>query len=230
MLAFKQASGDLAWKSGDGGMTHATPTVATILGVRQVIYLLQTGLVSVEAATGKPLWKYAFPYKVSTACSPVVAGDIVFCTAGYEIGGAACQVVRNGEGFETKELWRVKGDKDVASLWSTPVQKEGFLYGMISFKRFGSGPLKCVDLKTGAIRWEQPGFGAGQVILSGKYLLALADDGQLVVVEAVPDAYKEVARFKAVDGKCWSTPALSNGLLFVRSTKEGACFDLAAVK
>jgi outer membrane protein assembly factor BamB len=230
MLAFNQATGELAWKGGDGGITHATPSMATIYGVRQIIYFLQSGLVSVEAASGKPLWKYAFPYKVSTACSPVVAGDIVFCTAGYEIGGAACQVVRNDGGFEAKELWRVKGDKDVASLWSTPVQKDGFLYGMISFKRFGSGPLKCVDVKTGAIRWEQPGFGAGQVILTGKYLLALADDGQLVVVEAGPDAYKEVARFKAVDGKCWSTPALSNGHLFVRSIKEGACFDLAAVK
>jgi outer membrane protein assembly factor BamB len=230
MLAFKQATGELAWKSGDGAITHATPVVATIQGVRQVIYLLQPGLVSVETATGKPLWKYSFPYKVCTACSPVVAGDVVFCTAGYEVGGAACQVVRNGGEFEAKELWRVKGDKDVASLWSTPVEKDGFLYGMISFKRFGSGPLKCVDLKTGAVKWEQPGFGAGQVILAGKYLLALADDGQLVVVEPVPDAYKEVARFKAVAGKCWSTPALSNGHLFVRSTKEGACFDLAAVK
>jgi outer membrane protein assembly factor BamB len=230
MLAFKQASGELAWKSGEGGITHATPALATIQGVRQVIYLLQTGLVSVEAASGRPLWKFPFPHRVSTACSPVVAGDVVFCTAGYEVGGAACQIVRHDGAFEAKGLWRVTGDKIVASLWSTPVQKDGFLYGMISFKRFGSGPLKCVDLKTGAIRWEQPGFGAGQVILTGKYLLALADDGQLVVVEAVPEAYKEVARFKAVAGKCWSTPALSNGRLFLRSTKEGACFDLAAAK
>jgi outer membrane protein assembly factor BamB len=230
MLAFKQATGELAWKSGEGNITHATPTVATIQGVRQVIYFLQTGLASVEAASGKPLWKFPFTYRTSTACTPVVAGDIVFCTAGYEIGGAACQVVRNGEGFEAKELWRVTGNKEVASLWSTPVQKDGFLYGMMSFKRFGSGPFKCVDLKTGAVRWEQPGFGAGQVILAGKYLLALADDGQLVVIEPVPDAYKEVARFKALAGKCWSTPALNNGRVYVRSTKEGACFDLAAAK
>jgi outer membrane protein assembly factor BamB len=230
MLAFKQGTGQLVWKRGEGGITHATPAVATIQGVRQIIYFLQTGLVSVEAASGRPLWKFPFPYHTCTACSPVVAGDVVFCTAGYELGGAACQVVRNDGGFEAKELWRVIGNKDVASLWSTPVQKDGFLYGMISFKRFGSGPLKCVDLKTGAVRWEQPGFGAGQVILAGKYLLALADDGQLVVVEAVPDAYKEVVRFKAVAGKCWSTPALSNGRVFLRSTKEGACFDLAAVK
>ncbi len=230
MLAFKQATGELAWKSGEGGITHATPALATILGVRQVIFLLQTGLVSVEAASGRPLWIFPFPYRTCTACSPVVAGDVVFCTAGYEIGGAACQVVRNGDAFEARKLWRVKGDKDVASLWSTPVQKDGFLYGMISFKRFGSGPLKCVDLKTGTVRWEKPGFGAGQVILAGKHLLALADNGELVVVEAVPEAYKEVARFKAVAGKCWSTPALSNGRLYVRSTKEGACFDLATGK
>jgi len=150
----------------------------------------------------------------------------VFCTAGYDVGAAACQVRRTGGAFEAKELWHVAGNKDLASLWSTPVAKDGFLYGILSFKRFGSGPLKCVDLKNGAVVWEQPGFGAGQVILAGKYLLALADDGQLVVVEAVPGAYKEIARFKAVAGKCWSTPALSNGRLFVRSTKEGACFDL----
>ena len=107
MLAFKQATGELAWKSGEGAITHATPAVATIQGVRQVIYLLQTGLVSVEAASGKPLWNFPFPYRTCTGCSPVVAGDVVFCTAGYEIGGAACQVVRNGDGFEAKELWRV---------------------------------------------------------------------------------------------------------------------------
>jgi len=198
--------------------------------VRQVIYFLQTGLVSVEAASGKPLWQFPFPYRTSTACSPVVAGDVVFCTAGYDIGGAACQVARKGEELSAKGLWRITGNKDVASLWSTPVQKDGFLYGVMSFKRFGSGPLKCVDSKTGAVRWEKPGFGAGQVILAGKYLLALADDGQLVVVEAVPEAYKEVTRFKALAGKCWSTPALCNGRLYVRSTKEGACFDLAAVE
>jgi hypothetical protein len=61
--------------------------------------------------------------------------------------------------------------------------------------------LKCVDLKTGAVRWERPGFGVGQVILAGKYFLVLADDGQLEVVEVVPETYKEVARFKAVAGK-----------------------------
>ena len=40
--------------------------------------------------------------------------------------------------------------------------------------------------------------------------------------------YEEAARFKAFEGKCYSTPAFSNGRLYIRSTKEGACYDLGA--
>jgi outer membrane protein assembly factor BamB len=228
MLAFDKATGVLAWKSGTEKMTHATPVATTLHGVRQIIYMMQSGLVSVEAASGKPLWNFPFPYRTSTACCPIVAGDTVFCTAGYDIGAAACQVALADGTWTAKEIWRVKGNNPLGDLWSPPVQKDGFLYGMISFKKFAKGPLKCVDLKTGAVKWEQPGFGTGNVILAGDRLIALADDGQLVLVEATPDAYKELSRFKAVSGKCWSTPALSNGRIYVRSTKEGACFELPA--
>jgi outer membrane protein assembly factor BamB len=228
MLAFNKATGETAWKTGDEVMTQATPVVATIQGVRQVIFLMQSGLVALEASTGNALWKFQFPFRTATGCSPVVANDVVFCTAGYGIGGAACKVTRNGSSFEATELWRIKGDNQVASLWSTPVCKDGYLYGMISFKKFGRGPLKCVDLKTGSVKWEQAGFGAGNVVLAGNDLIALSDDGEVVMVEANPENYKEVARTKAIEGKCWSTPALSNGRLYVRSTKEGACLDLTA--
>jgi|ERR1039458_6266453 outer membrane protein assembly factor BamB len=63
MLAFSQGAGELAWKSGEGGITHATPAVGTTQGVSQVIRFLQTGLASVEAASGQPLWKFPFPYR-----------------------------------------------------------------------------------------------------------------------------------------------------------------------
>ena len=228
MIAFNQKTGAVAWKTGNEKLTYATPALATLHGTRQVIFMMESGLVAVEAATGKPLWKFGFPFRVATGCSPVVAGDVVFCTAGYEIGGAACQVSRSGGSFAAKEIWRVKGDQPLGSLWSTPVQKDGYLYGMLSFKRFGRGPLKCVDLKTGAVKWEQEGFGAGQVMLAGDYLVALSDAGDVVVIEPSPEHYQERARFKALSGKCWSSPGLSQGRLYVRSTKEGACFDLSA--
>ena len=74
--------------------------------------------------------------------------------------------------------------------------------------------------------WDKQGFGAGQVILANDKLLALADDGELVAVDPNPKAYKEINRMQAVTGKCWSTPALSGGKVYVRSTKEAACISL----
>lgn len=223
MLAFKRKDGALAWKTGDETITHGMPVVATIHGVRQVIFFMKSGLVALAVADGKPLWKFPFPFSVSTAIAPVVADDIVYCSAGYGVGGGACKVSKDGDAFKATELWRVPGDKLVANHWSTPVCKDGHLYGMFSFKKYAVGPLKCVELATGRVVWEQPGFGAGNVTLVNGRLLALADSGQLVVVEANPAGYKEVCRTQAVGGKCWSAPAFSDGKIYVRSTKEAAC-------
>jgi outer membrane protein assembly factor BamB len=226
LLAIHKKTGEVIWKVEDELITHATPVVATILGERQVIFYLQKGLVSVSAKDGKALWRFSMPFQVSTAASPVVAGDLVYCSAGYGVGGAVCKIAKNGEDFTATEVWRLSGNKKVPSHWSTPVYRDGHLYGMFSFKEFGKGPLKCVELATGKIKWEQPGFGAGNVILAKDKLIALADDGRVVIVEASPKAYKQLAEVKAVEGKCWSTPALSDGHLYVRSTKEGACLDV----
>jgi hypothetical protein len=98
---------------------------------------------------------------------------------------------------------------------------------MFGFKEYGEGPLKCVELATGKVQWEQKGFGPGNVILAGDRLVALSDTGELVLVEAKPTAYTEIARAKVLEGKCWSTPILSGGRVYARSTKEGVCLDVA---
>ena len=71
------------------------------------------------------------------------------------------------------------------------------------------------------------GFGPGQVILAGDKVLALTDAGELVIFDAKPDAYRELARAKVLDGKCWGTPILSGGRIFARSTKEAVCVDVS---
>jgi len=224
LLALNKDTGAVVWKGQDEIMTHATPVVATILGVRQVIFFLKSGLVSVAEKDGARLWSFPFRFSTSTAASPVVAGDIVYCSAAYGIGGGACRISKGPDGFIATELY--KGEKEIPNHWSTPVVKDGYLYGIFSHKQYGSTPLKCVELATGKVKWTQPGFGQGNVILAGDRVVALTDDGQLVVVKATSQAYEEVARAKVLTGKCWTTPALSDGHLYVRSTKEGACLDL----
>ena len=227
ILAFNSKTGAVVWKAFDEKMTHATPVAATILNQRQIIFFLQSGLLSVEPKTGKELWRYAFDYKVSTAASPVVSGDIVYCSAGYGVGAGAVRVSNAGGAWKATEIYRVRTNKPLANHWSTPVAKDGYLYGMFQFKEYGNGPVKCVEIATGQVKWEQPGFGPGQVVLAGDRVLALSDAGELVAFEAKPAGYHELARFKILDGKCWTTPIVSNGQIFARSTKEAVCLDLS---
>jgi len=226
LLALNEDTGAVVWKGQDETITHATPVVADILGVRQVIFFAKSGLVSVAEKDGALLWRFPFKFSTSTAASPVVMGDIVYCSAAYGIGGGACKISKQGDSFTATELYKV-ADNKLANHWSTPVVKDGYLYGIFSHKQYGTAPLKCVELATGEIKWTQPGFGQGNVILVGDQILALTDDGQLVVVKAKPNAYEEVARAKVLNGKCWTTPALSDGRLYVRSTKEAVCLALA---
>ncbi|HEY6169033.1 MAG TPA: PQQ-binding-like beta-propeller repeat protein [Verrucomicrobiae bacterium] len=228
LLALDKNTGKTVWKSQDDKMTHSTPTVATILGVRQVIFFTQKGLVSVTPAAGAVLWRYDFPFKVSTAISPVVCGDIVYCSAGYGVGGGAVKLAKSGSAFTATEIYRTTGDKTIANHWSTPVFKDGYLYGMFQFKEYGAGPMKCVEAATGKVVWEKPGFGPGNVTLVDGHLLALSDAGHLVLVEATPKAYTEVSRAKVLTGKCWSTPIFSGGRVYARSTKEGVCVDVSS--
>lgn len=222
LIAFKADSGEVAWKTGKETATHATPIAATIDNTKQVIFFLQSGLVSVDPKTGEELWRHPFKFSVSTAASPIVYKNWVYCSAGYGVGASLAEIKKSGSKWEAKEVKRF--DK-LFNHWSTPVVKDGYLYGMFSFKEYGKGPLCCVEMKTGETKWSEPGFGAGNVIIAGDTILALSDKGELVQVEAKPNKYQELARADVLDGKCWSTPVLTGGRIYARSTKEVVCVE-----
>lgn len=226
-LAFRADTGDVVWKTGSDDATHSTPIVTTIHGKEQAIFLVKRGLVSLDPADGRELWHYPFPHRTSTAASPVVWNDIVNCAAGYQVGGAACQVTRTGETWETTELWRSPGN-DTSAHWSTAVAHEGHLYGIYGHRDYAKNSFKCIDIRTGKIHWEKPGFGPSQVIMAGDRLVATTDFGELVLIEPTPAAYREHARAKVIAGKVWASPALSDGQLLLRSTTQGLCLDVTA--
>ncbi len=227
ILAFDKKSGVLVWGSTSEAATHATPTVATILGQKQVICFMQSGLVSVEPKGGMVLWRLAHPYKLSTGASPVVGGkngDIVYCSAGYGVGGAACRITHEGGEWAAKPLWRTEGQNQ--SQWSTPVYYEGYLYGLFG-QYEAKGPLACVDMETGLVRWSERGFGTqGGLIRVGDKLLVQMPTGVLVLVAASPQGYRELGRVREFGGRSWMAPAYSEGRIYARTTTEGACFEV----
>ena len=154
----------------------------------------------------------------------MVDGNIVYFAAGYGVGSTAIEV---GDDNSTEELWFLEGNKPVTNHWSTPLVKDGYLYGMFGFKEYGDGPLKCVELKTGKVMWEKSGYGPAGVCLAGDILVCLGDRGQLTLVDASPDKYEELSRLdRVVKGKCWSSPIFADNKILIRSTEEAVCLDL----
>jgi len=217
MLAFDKKTGDVVWKIGTEKMTHATPTLTAIDDKVQIIFFMQSGMIALNPEDGKQIWRNDFDFRTSTAASPVVLGDHVFGSAGYGVGAKLFKV----KGNIAELIW--EKPNRLMNHWSTPVFYDGHLYGMFSFKKYGRGPLECVDPMTGEVKWSEKGFGPGNCIIVNDTIVALSDTGELVIAKATPDSYTELSRQKVLDGKCWSMPTFEDGKIYLRSTKEGAC-------
>jgi outer membrane protein assembly factor BamB len=226
LLAFEKNDGHVVWKTQDDKLTQSTPIVADILGQRQVIFFTQSGLVSLLPATGDVLWRYPFKYSTSAAMTPVVSGDMVYCSAAYGVGASACKITKTADGFKATQLW-FQPASVLQSHWSTPVVKDGYLYGISGQAQFGKAPLVCVELITGKVVWSQAGFGPGGCTLVDGCVLVLSDAGDLVLVKASPQSFQEVSRSHVLAGKCWNSAGVSSGRIYARSTKEGVSLDVS---
>jgi len=230
ILAFDGETGELAWGVTDEVHTHATPVVTTIAGQKQIVCFMVSGLVAVEPTKGDVLWRFPMKFSTSTAASPVVggkAGDIVYCSAGYGVGAAACRVSKADGKWTATGLWR----NNIQNHWASGVYRDGYIYCLDGFKN-DKCPLICLNIETGATVWSQPGFGSqGGLIRVGGTLVVQAPSGDLIFVDASPDAYKELGRLPVLKGKkCWVAPSFAGGRVFTRSTTEGVCLKLPAAK
>jgi len=233
ILGIHKNTGKVVWKDGDRRSDQSTPVLATILGERQAIFCLGFDLVGVSVKDGKTLWRQGIRWHDDNPSEPIVYKDQVRCGGANYAGSGLYQVLKDDDGFYTKKIWDC--DHRLSPAYTTPVLLNGHLYGTFGLLRSPEEstaswnlPFKCIEFATNKVKWGNGGLGtsAGTIVVGDK-LVILAESGHVVLAEAKPDAYHELARFKAVGGKCYSTPAFSKGRLYVRSTKEAACYDVS---
>ncbi|HWN41482.1 MAG TPA: PQQ-binding-like beta-propeller repeat protein, partial [Thermoanaerobaculia bacterium] len=133
-------------------------------------------------------------------------------SSGYGTGSALLQINRTN----VAEVWRSRGMKNQ---FSSSVLHNGIFYG------FDDSTLKAIDAATGEERWKQRGFGHGSLILAGGHLVVLSDRGKLALVQATPESYRELGNAQVLEGKCWTSPSLADGRLYVRNEEQLIAFD-----
>ena len=222
VLGFNKNTGKVIWKTEEAINQQSTPLITTIHGVRQVVFYTKNDLMGISLKDHKTLWRSAVgQHNGHGSMVPVAFEDKVYAGS-YTEGTGVYQVIKEEGGFHSKRLW-FNLSKD-SGFFNTSVLKDGYLYG--NYGGYGDG-FQCIEFATGKVMWKQRVLGFGGAIVVGEKLVYLSEHGSLILAEAKP-VYKELARFdKAIEGKCWSTPAFSNGRLYIRSNKAGACYDLS---
>ncbi|MFL5242604.1 MAG: PQQ-binding-like beta-propeller repeat protein [Gemmataceae bacterium] len=222
IVALDKKTGKELWKATNQEASYSSPVSATIDGARHLIFFTREGLVSLDPANGKvrfsKRWRSRMAASVNAA-TPVVVDDQIFLSACYGTGAVLLKVTKD----EPEEIW--KGDETLSNHYDTSVHNAGFLYGLDGRQEQGA-QLRCVEIKTGKVEWTQKDFGCASLILADGRFFALTENGDLVLFEANPKAYRELARAAVITGPCRSPLALANGRLYGRDGKKLVCWDI----
>ena len=231
LVALNKKTGDLIWKCAVPGGEQAAYTSALAIevgGVRQYIQMLQKGLVGVEAKTGKLLWRYDRTAKGSPAVipTPVADGDFIY-SAGARSGGGGVRLKADGGTFEAEQAYY--SPKLPTSVGGV-VKVGEYLYGT------SAGALLCLEFRTGNVKWDDRSISPASLCHADKRLYLHGENGEVALVEATPEAYREKGRFKPTDppdrgaSKAWVYPVIANARLYIRDLGTLWCYDVKAVK
>ena len=109
--------------------------------------------------------------------------------------------------------------------YSTSILTNNLLFGFHGRQEYGAA-LRCIELETGKVLWSQDRFGSGTLSLSGKQLIVLKENGELLLVRASPEAFHIAAKSQIISPTVRAYPAIANGYLYARNQKELICVSL----
>lgn len=219
LTAYRTDSGDPAWAGGNARAGYSSPQLVTLLGEEQFLIFNHEGVAAHAPGAGKVLWTYPWTKAAQHVSDPrLVAPNRFVVAAGYGSGADLVEVSRDERGaWTTSRVWHTQRLK---SKFANLIAWNGFVYGL------DDGRLTCLDLANGQPRWTGERVGHGQLLLAGDLLLVTAEKGDVILLEAQPDAARELGRFSALTGKMWNPPALAPPFLIVRNEHEAACYRL----
>lgn len=233
VVALNCSDGSPAWSGGDDPAAYASPILAEIAGVPQIVSFQGAGLAGYEWGRGALLWRQpwvtqgeqmvnvAQPLAVEPFGPPGKNERFFAVSSGYGVGAGLFRVAFEKNEWRVSEIWR---NKLLRSKLSNFVAVGNCLYGL------DDGTLACLDLKTGQRLWRDGRYGHGQILRVDDLLLIQAESGEIALVEPAPSERREVARLTALDDKTWNHPALAGNVLLVRNDRDAAAFELPTEK
>jgi len=233
LVAYHLETGEVIWSAGDRRSSYASPVLTELVGEPQILSINEEFITAHRVDNGAVLWEHPWPGNSdanATIPQPVpLAGDRVFLSKGYGVGSSLLQIERDEQKvFQVRPLWQPAIRPVMKTKMCNVVVRDGFMYGL------DGGIMQCIELETGKSRWKKrrrPAVGHGQILLVGDVILILSESGELMLVEASSEKYRELASMRVLKESqvTWNNPAFSPPYLLVRNAEEAACYKLPLV-
>jgi len=227
MVALDKKTGKTVWANTTIGVTaaYSSTILAEDRGVRQIITLTSVAVLSVDAGTGKLLWRSEhITTHNNNVNTPIYHNGFVFVSSGYKHGTDALKLTFAGKDVSVEKAW---ASKDFDNLHEGVILLDGYLYG--------DGDRKnqwfCVDVKTGEQMYSEKGVGDGSLTAADGMLYCLNDKGTMALVTASPEGFEIVSQFqvpKAARGKYWTHPVVCGKRLYIRHGENLYVYDVEA--
>jgi len=212
LTAFDADSGDVVWRWDGDGPGYASPMVAELDGVRQVVTVTQEHIVGVAADSGELLWERPFVSRsTNNAITPILDGESVIVT-GHNLGVVKFRPRRQNGRWTTETIWETD---EVSMFMSNPVLAGDTLFGM---SHLSAGQFFALDAGSGATLWRTEGREAtnSAVVMADNLLFLLNNDGDLVVARMNRTGFTQVTRYEVSDSTTWAQPTISGHRLFIK--------------
>jgi len=216
-------TGKLRWIGPKHGGSYSSPHLLTVDGVTQVVILSAPGAVSVNPLDGKLLWEHTWEGGAIVQPAITADGDLLInaMAATGGLGTRRLAIKHSDSGWTAEERWTSNGLKPY---FNDLVIHKGYAFG------FDGNILSCIDLADGKRKWKGGRYGNGQMLLLADQdvLLVLSEEGELALVSATPDQFKEIARIPALNAKTWNHPVVVGDVLLIRNGEEMVAFRLSS--
>ncbi|MEP6663286.1 MAG: PQQ-binding-like beta-propeller repeat protein [Verrucomicrobiota bacterium] len=241
--AFDKNTGEIVWASNPGARPHdnsySHPYLAFLNGKR--VFYSATGdgsVVCVNARTGDPLWRIPV-FKAGINSSLLVHDHnkiIAIYGTPYEPGQMIALKIPNVMPTNSEPVVVERAD---AELWANDLSTSAsspILVGDRIYIVTEKGELCSVDANNGKILWrlkigiEQR--NAALVFADGKLYVPMLDDpatktesgeagttGALYIIEP-GDTEGKILAHVALDGRCFGTPTVYNGKIYIQTTRH----------
>ncbi|MDG2383626.1 MAG: PQQ-like beta-propeller repeat protein [Pirellulaceae bacterium] len=222
LIAYDLKTGEEIWRGGNRQISYASPSLVQLDDERQILIVVQNYVCGHDPANGEKLWEFVWPGNSTADANNSQAIPIdkqrVFISKGYGQGAAVFEVHREDDGsWSAVESW--SRSNVMKTKYTNVVVHENHIYGL------DDTFLECIDVESGRKRWKVR-YDYGQILLVGKTLLVLDENGMLFAVEARPDQHVQLGKFQAIEGLTWNNLCLYGRYLLVRNGQQATCYEL----